>query len=82
MTRTARIIPTEIESRTIYPLLAKPTSRTLISNAMLEKAETLFYLGYLAKKRNDLDTLHRWQTIAKETMSPDLISIRNLLKIE
>lgn len=30
MTRTARIIPTEIESRTIYPLLAKPASRTLI----------------------------------------------------
>ncbi len=30
MTRTARIIPTELESRTIYPLLAKPASRTLI----------------------------------------------------
>jgi len=30
MTRTARIIPIEIESRTIYPLLAKPASRTLI----------------------------------------------------
>jgi len=30
MTRTARIIPVEIESRTIYPLLAKPASRTLI----------------------------------------------------
>lgn len=30
MTRTARILPTEIESRTIYPLLAKPASRTLI----------------------------------------------------
>ncbi len=30
MTRTARIIPTEIDSRTIYPLLAKPASRTVI----------------------------------------------------
>ena len=46
------------------------------------KAEALFYLGYLAKRRNDLDALHRWQTLAKETMSPDLISIRDLLKIE
>lgn len=46
------------------------------------KAEALFYLGYLAKKRNDLATLHRWQTLAKETMSPNLISIRDLLKIK
>ena len=46
------------------------------------KAEALFYLGYLAKRRNDLDALHRWQTLAKETMSPDLISIRDLMKIE
>jgi predicted Zn-dependent protease len=45
------------------------------------KAEALFYLGYLAKQRNDSETLHRWQAIAKETMSPDLISILNLLKI-
>lgn len=30
MTRTARILPTEMESRTIYPLLAKPASRTVI----------------------------------------------------
>lgn len=48
----------------------------------LLKAEALFYLGYLAKKRNDLDALHRWQALAKETMSPDLLSIRNLQKIE
>jgi len=48
----------------------------------LLKAEALFYLGYLAKKRNDQDALHRWQAIAKETMSPDLLSIRDLLKIE
>ena len=46
------------------------------------KAEALFYLGYLAKQRNDLNTLHRWQALAKETMSPDLASIRALLKIE
>jgi tetratricopeptide (TPR) repeat protein len=46
------------------------------------KAEALFYLGYLAKRCNDLDVLHRWQAIAKETMSPDLASIRDLLKIE
>ncbi|MEI6644528.1 MAG: hypothetical protein WCP12_00665 [bacterium] len=46
------------------------------------KAETLFYLGYLANKRNDLEALHRWQTIAKETMSPNLASIRDLLKIK
>ena len=46
------------------------------------KAEALFYLGYLAKQRNDLDALHRWQAIAKETMSPDLISIRDLQKIQ
>ena len=50
-------------------------------NDML-KAEALFYLGYLAKQRNDLNTLHRWQALAKETMSPDLASIRALLKIE
>lgn len=30
MTRTARIIPSEIDSRTIYPLLAKPASRSVI----------------------------------------------------
>ena len=30
MTRTARILPTEIESRTIYPLLAKPVSRAMV----------------------------------------------------
>ena len=46
------------------------------------KAEALFYLGYLAKQRNDLNALHRWQAIATETMSPDLASIRALLKIE
>jgi tetratricopeptide (TPR) repeat protein len=46
------------------------------------KSKALFYLGYLAKRRNDLATLHRWQAIGKETMSSDLISIRNLLKIE
>lgn len=46
------------------------------------KAEALFYLGYLAKRRNDLSALHRWQAVAKETMSPDLISIRDLFKIE
>jgi len=46
------------------------------------KAEALFYLGYLASQRNDSETLHRWQAIAKESMSPDLASIRDLLKIE
>lgn len=46
------------------------------------KAEALFYLGYLAKRRNDLATLQRWQTLARETMSQDIISIRNLLKID
>jgi tetratricopeptide (TPR) repeat protein len=46
------------------------------------KAKALFYLGYLAKRRNDLATLHRWQTIGKETMSPDIVSIRDLLKLE
>lgn len=46
------------------------------------KSKALFYLGYLAKQRNDLATLHRWQAIGKETMSPDLISIRDLLKLE
>jgi len=46
------------------------------------KSKALFYLGYLAKRRNDLATLHRWQALGKETMSPDLISIRDLLKLE
>ena len=46
------------------------------------KGQALFYLGYLAKWRGDLATLHRWQRLAKETMSPDLISIRDLLRIE
>ena len=45
------------------------------------KAQALFYLGYLAKQRNDLATLRRWQTVAQETMDPTLISIRDLMKL-
>jgi len=46
------------------------------------KAKALFYLGHIAKHRNDAQTLQRWQKIARETMSPDLASIRNLLEIK
>jgi tetratricopeptide (TPR) repeat protein len=56
--------------------------RSNASRDDLLKAEALFYLGYLAKKRNDLPTLRRWQAIAKESMSPELASIRALLMIE
>lgn len=45
------------------------------------KAKVLFYLGHIAKQRNDLSSLQHWQQIARETMSPDLLSIRNLLEI-
>jgi ABC-type transport system involved in multi-copper enzyme maturation permease subunit len=55
MTRTARIIPTEVESHTIYPLLSKPTSRTLIlfgryAGVLLASLTVLFlfYLLYAA----------------------------------
>jgi len=48
----------------------------------LEKAKALFYLGHLAKQRHDLAALKEWQRIARETMSPDLASIRTLLEIK
>jgi len=48
----------------------------------IEKAKALFYLGHLAKQRHDLTSLKEWQRIARETMSPDLVSIRNLLEIK
>jgi len=51
-------------------------------NDDLEKAKALFYLGHLAKQRNDIAALKKWQRIARETMSPDLVSIRNLLEIK
>jgi hypothetical protein len=51
-------------------------------NDDLEKAKALFYLGHLAKQRHDLTSLREWQRIARETMSPDLASIRNLLEIK
>jgi tetratricopeptide (TPR) repeat protein len=46
------------------------------------KAKALFYLGHIAKQRNDLNALQQWQQIARETMSLDLISIKNLLEIK
>jgi hypothetical protein len=46
------------------------------------KAKALFYLGRIAKQRNDLDALHQWQRVARETMSPDLISIHDLLELK
>jgi len=46
------------------------------------KAKALFYLGHLAKQKNDLHSLKEWQRIARETMSLDLISIRNLMEIQ
>ncbi len=45
------------------------------------KAKALFYLGYITKHRNDLNALQQWQQIARETMSLDLLSIRNLLEL-
>jgi len=48
----------------------------------MEKAKALFYLGHLAKQRQDLTSLKEWQRIARETMSSELVSIRNLLEIK
>jgi hypothetical protein len=48
----------------------------------LLKAKALFYLGHIAKQRKDSLALQQWQRVAREIMSPDLISIRNLLELK
>lgn len=48
----------------------------------LLKAKALFYLGHIAKNRKDLQALQQWQTIARETMSLELLSICNLLELK
>jgi len=71
MTRTARIIPTEIESRTIYPLLSKPASRTVIlfgryAGVLLASLTVLFLFYFLYALINNLkSTLFPWEVFAQ-----------------
>jgi ABC-type transport system involved in multi-copper enzyme maturation permease subunit len=67
MTRTARIIPTEIDSRTIYPLLSKPASRTVIllgryAGILLASLSVLLLFYFLYALINNLkSSLFPWE---------------------
>jgi ABC-type transport system involved in multi-copper enzyme maturation permease subunit len=71
MTRTARILPTEIDSRTIYPLLSKPASRTVIlfgryAGVLLASLSLLFLFYGLYALINVLkSTLFPWEVWAQ-----------------
>jgi len=67
MTRTARIIPTEIDSRTIYPLLSKPASRSVIllgryAGVLLASLSVLVLFYFLYALINNLKSeLFPWE---------------------